>query len=88
MGWWFARLNCEVEPPRHALPGRVIDTLLWSLLGSRARCSLLWTALGLSGNASKRDIHESGVGVGAIDNWVARHPSDGWVNEYLTAVTN
>lgn len=74
LGWWFARLNCTHEARPDTLHGRVVDTVLWTVLGSRARCSRIWSVVGLSGNAPKKAIHDSGVGFGAIDTWVARHP--------------
>lgn len=84
LGLWFARLNCTYEAPEGTLRGRIVDTLLWTLLGSRARSSPLWGwgTLRLSGNAHKTNIHDSGVGFGAIDQWVSRHPFR-WLGEKL-----
>ncbi|CAM9471341.1 unnamed protein product [Ectocarpus sp. 8 AP-2014] len=74
LGTIFARLNCNHDVRHGTLRGRLLDTFLWALIGSRGRCTPIFSLLGLSGNATKGQIDDAGVGFSAIDEWVARHP--------------
>lgn len=74
LGTIFALLNCNHDVRRGTLRGRVLDTFLWALIGSRGRCTPIFSLLGLSGNATKGQIDDAGVGFSAIDEWVSRHP--------------
>lgn len=70
----FALLNCRVEFPLPTFGNRLKDSLLWILVGSRSRCSPLWQALGMGLDVNVKEADRVGVGFGAIDKWVARHP--------------
>ena len=70
----FARLNCRGEPPENTFLGRLVDSFLWILVGSRSRCSPFWRLVGMSLDAKVDEADHAGVGFAAIDMWVARHP--------------
>ena len=71
---FFALINCRDSAPQSTFGGRVKDALLWVLVGSRSRCSPLWRVVGMSLDAKVDEADRAGVGFGAIDKWVARHP--------------
>ncbi|CAN0031489.1 unnamed protein product [Pylaiella littoralis] len=70
----FAFLNCRSDAPHNTYAGRVADSLLWVLVGSRSRCSPLWRVFGMSMDVSVEEADHAGIGFGAIDRWVAYHP--------------
>lgn len=70
----FARLNCRGIAPQNTFRGRLVDSFLWVMFGSRSRCSPLWRLVGMSLDANVDEADHAGVSFGAIDAWVARHP--------------
>ena len=70
----FARVNCRDVAPQKTFRGRLADSFLWVLVGSRSRCSPLWRMIGMGLDATAEDADHAGIGFGAIDKWVARHP--------------
>ena len=71
---FFALVNCRDSAPQSTFRGRLKDAFLWVLVGSRSRCSPLWRVVGMSLDAKVDEADHAGVGFGAIDKWVARHP--------------
>ncbi|CAN0315388.1 unnamed protein product [Ectocarpus sp. 6 AP-2014] len=71
---FFAQLNCRGDAPEGTFVGRLLDSALWVLVGSRSRCSPFWRMLGMSLDAKVEDEDHAGVGFGAIDKWVAEQP--------------
>lgn len=70
----FAILHSRGDAPRNTFRGRLLDSLLWFAVGSRSRCSPFWRKVGMSLDAKVDEADHAGVGFGAIDKWVARHP--------------
>ena len=70
----FAGLNCRPDAPPNTFRGRLKDSFVWILVGSRSRCSPLWRVVGMGLDAKVEEADHAGVGFGAIDKWVARHP--------------
>lgn len=71
----FARLNCRGDAPQNTFCGRLLDSFVWVLAGSRSRCSpLLWRLVGVGLDAAVEEADHMLVSFGAIDRWVARHP--------------
>lgn len=52
----------------------LLDSLLWTLFGSRARSSPLMRTFGLAGEAPGQALRETGLGFHAIDVMVYLHP--------------
>ncbi|CAM9385523.1 unnamed protein product [Ectocarpus fasciculatus] len=73
-GRFFALLHCRGDAPEDTFVGRLLDSVLWVLVGSRSRCSPFWRMLGMSLDAKVEEAHHAGIGFGAIDKWVERHP--------------
>ncbi|CAN0017572.1 unnamed protein product [Ectocarpus fasciculatus] len=70
----FAELNCRDNAPEGTFVGRLLDSVLWALVGSRSRCSPSWRMLGMSLDVDVEEADHAGVANGAIDKWVERHP--------------
>lgn len=70
----FARLNCRRDAPDDTFRDRLMDSFLWVLVGSRSRCSPFWQVVGMGLDANIEEADHAGVGFGARDKWVARHP--------------
>lgn len=51
-----------------------LDSLLWTLFGSRARSSPFMRTFGLAGDSSEQVLQEAGLGLHAIDVIVFHHP--------------
>lgn len=69
-------LSVFAGQPVHLLKPRwlLLDSLLWTLFGSRARSSPLMRTFGMAGESSVQAMQESGLGVHAIDVLVFFHP--------------
>lgn len=52
----------------------LLDSLLWTLLGSRARSSQFMAMYGLAGQAAGNDLKRSGLGLHGIDVMLFYHP--------------
>lgn len=52
----------------------LVDSLLWTLFGSRARSSPFMGTYGLAGQATGRDLQKSGLGLHGIDVILFFHP--------------
>ena len=52
----------------------MLDSLMWTLLGSRSRSSTFMGGFGMAGQSTGNDLRESGLGVHAIDVILFYHP--------------
>lgn len=67
---FLAGQHVDVQEPWHLL----LDSLLWTLFGWRARSSPFMHAFGLAGDSSGRAMQEAGLGLHAIDVMMFFHP--------------
>lgn len=67
---FLAGQRVDLSKPWHLL----LDSLLWTLFGSRARSSPFMRTFGLAGDSSGQALQEAGLGLHAIDVIVFYHP--------------
>lgn len=67
---FLAGQHVDLSKPWHLL----LDSLLWTLFGSRARSSPFMRAFGLAGDSPTQALQETGLGLHAIDVIVFYHP--------------
>lgn len=67
---FLAGQRVNLSKPWHLL----LDSLLWTLFGSRARSSPFMRTFGLAGDSSGQALQQAGLGLHAIDVIVFHHP--------------